>query len=45
MEYLIYEKHWFMTFLEHPVQVKKVGIQFNDKSENVALYVGRLFRS
>ena len=31
-----------MPFLEHPVKVKKVGIQFYDKSENVALYVGKL---
>ena len=28
-----------MYFLEHPVQVKNVGIQFDDKSENVASYV------
>ena len=45
MEYLIYEKHWFMTFLEHSVQVKNVGIQFDHKSENVALYVGKLYQS
>ena len=34
-----------MSFLEHPVKVKKVGIQFDDKSESVALYVGRLYQS
>ena len=33
-----------MSFLEHPVQIKKGGTQFA-KSENVALYVGKLYQS
>ena len=34
-----------MSFLEHPVQIKRRGTQFDDKSENVALYVGKLYQS
>ena len=34
-----------MSFLEHPVQIKKRGTQFDDKSENVASYVGKLYQS
>ena len=34
-----------MSFLEHPVKVKKVGTQFDDKSENVVSYVGKLYQS
>ena len=34
-----------MPFLEHPVQIKKVGIQFDDKSENVAIYVSKQYQS
>ena len=34
-----------MSFLEHPVQINKRGTQFDDKSKDVALYVGKLNQS
>ena len=34
-----------MSFLEHPVQVKKVRINCGNKSKHFALYVGKLYQS
>ena len=45
MEYLINWKHEFMSFFGTPCTYIKKGTQFDDKSENVALYVGKLYQS